>query len=339
MCSSRHLLFTWPKYSLIVLIDEATYVSGVRHELTASDSRGGHDSSGEGFTWVGLVDPTPREISPYGVRFGVSDLAIEDALSGRQRPKLDVYDNQSCVVLKAVAYSESTKSISVGDVTIMFAHDFVLTVRHGNAIRLNSCRRDLEAHPERLEGGPTVVLHEIIDRLVDQYVDVCDHLRLDVEALEDKVFDDEVPVPATDLYFVKRELMEFRRAALPLVEPMERLVSGVIPGVSRSYLAQFSDVLDHLRRVIDEVEALNELMTAALQANLTLIQVQQNSDMRRISAWVGIGAVPTMVAGVYGMNFENIPELTWRYGYFVVVGVLAGISIGLFLLFRKYRWL
>jgi magnesium transporter len=153
------------------------------------------------------------------------------------------------------------------------------------------------------------------------------------------VFDDEIPVPATQLYFVKRELMDFRRAALPLVEPLQRILSGSVPGISRQFLPQFSDVLDHLRRVIDEVEALNELMSAALQANLTLIQVQQNSDMRRISAWVGIGAVPTMVAGIYGMNFEHMPELNWEYGYFIVLALLGLISGGLFLLFRKYRWL
>lgn len=322
-----------------MLVDEATYVDGQRIGVDSAGGHGGHDASGQGFTWVGLVDPSLREIQPYARRFNIADLAVEDALSGRQRPKLDLYDDHACLVLKAVSYAESTKSISVGDVTLLFAHDFVLSVRHGDALRLHSCRRDLEAEPTRLMSGTSAVLHEIVDRLVDQYVDVCDHLRADVEHLEDQVFDDEIPVPATDLYFVKRELMEFRRAALPLVEPLQRIVSGSVPGISRQFLPQFSDVLDHLRRVIDEVEALNELMSAALQANLTLIQVQQNSDMRRISAWVGIGAVPTMVAGIYGMNFEHMPELNWEYGYFIVLAALGMISGGLFLLFRKYRWL
>ena len=322
-----------------MLVDEATYVEGQRIEDDPANSYGGHDSTGTGFTWVGLVDPSAREIQPYAKRFNIAELAVEDALSGRQRPKLDLYEDHACLVLKAVSYAESTKSISVGDVTLLFAHDFVVSVRHGDAIRLHSCRRDLESEPTRLSSGTSAVLHEIVDRLVDQYVDVCDHLRADVEHLEDQVFDDEIPVPATQLYFVKRELMEFRRAALPLVEPLQRILTGSVPGISRQFMPQFSDVLDHLRRVIDEVEALNELMSAALQANLTLIQVQQNSDMRRISAWVGIGAVPTMVAGIYGMNFEHMPELNWEYGYFIVLAALGLISGGLFLLFRKYRWL
>ena len=322
-----------------MLVDEATYVDGQRIAVDTAGSIGGHNHDGRGFTWIGLVDPSPREIQPYARRFKIDDLAVEDALSGRQRPKLDLYDDQACLVLKAVSYAESTKSISVGDVTLLFTHDFVLSVRHGDAIRLHSCRRDLESEPSRLASGTSAVIHDIVDRLVDQYVDVCDHLRADVERLEDQVFDDELPVPATELYFVKRELTEFRRAALPLVEPLQKIISGSVPGISRQFLPQFSDVLDHLRRVIDEVEALNELMSAALQANLTLIQVQQNADMRRISAWVGIGAVPTMVAGIYGMNFKNIPELDWRYGYFVVLVILGMISAGLFKLFRKYRWL
>lgn len=327
------------RYCRVMLVDEATYVEGQRTAVDSVEGQGGHDPHGRGFTWIGLVDPSLREIQPYARRFKIDDLAVEDALSGRQRPKLDLYDDHACLVLKAVSYAESTKSISVGDVTLLFAHDFVLSVRHGDAIRLHSCRRDLESEPSRLASGTSAVLHEIVDRLVDQYVDVCDHLRADVEHLEDQVFDDEIPVPATELYFVKRELMEFRRAALPLVEPLQKILSGSVPGISRQFLPQFSDVFDHLRRVIDEVEALNELMSAALQANLTLIQVQQNADMRRISAWVGIGAVPTMVAGIYGMNFEHMPELTWRYGYFVVLAGLGAISGGLFLLFRKYRWL
>ena len=335
----RNLLFPDCDYCGTMLVDEATYVDGLRYQVSNDPLDGGHDSKGAGFTWVGLVNPSADEIDPYRCRFEIGSLAIEDALSGCQRPKLDVYEGQSCLVLKTVAYDPGNKRITVGDVSLIFAHDFVLSVRHGDAIRLHSCRVDLEDRPERLTIGPGVVVHEVVDRLVDQYLDVCHHLRHDVEVLEDMVFDDEIPVPATDLYFVKRELMEFRRAVLPLVEPLQRILTGVVPGIDRSLLVQFSDVLDHLRRVIDEVESQNELMSTALQANLTLIQVQQNADMRRISAWVGIGAVPTMVAGIYGMNFDYMPELGWRFGYFAVIGVLGLICSGLFLLFRKYRWL
>jgi len=194
-------------------------------------------------------------------------------------------------VLKTVNYDTNTERLVLGDLTIMFSSNFVLTVRHGEAMPLRSIRADLENHPSKLASGPTAVLHELVDRLVDQYVTVCAHLAEDVDQIEDSVFDDETPAAATQLYFVKRELIEFRRAVLPLVQPID------------------------------------------------LIQTQQNADMRKISAWVGIGAVPTMVAGIYGMNFKYLPELEWRYGYFVVVGALVVVCGVLFRLFHKYNWL
>ena len=175
--------------------------------------------------------------------------------------------------------------------------------------------------------------------MVDQYVEVARNLQEDVESLEDIVFDDEIPAPSARLYTVKRELLEFRRAAYPLIEPLNRLAYSEVPHIDEHFAPQFADVHDHLMKVIDDVNTMSDLMDAALHANLALIQLQQNVDMRKISAWVGIGAVPTMVAGIYGMNFENLPELQWKYGYYVVLGALAAISAGLFRLFRKNNWL
>jgi Mg2+ and Co2+ transporter CorA len=157
--------------------------------------------------------------------------------------------------------------------------------------------------------------------------------------IEDDVFDDEKPAPASRMYFVKRELIEFRRAVHPLVQPLDKLAAGSVPYINSDSALLFSDVRDHLLKVIDEVDALDALMDAALHANVALIQVQQNADMRKISAYVGIGAVPTMIAGIYGMNFDNMPELQWKYGYFIVVGFLGVVSLVLFRLFRRNRWL
>jgi magnesium transporter len=165
------------------------------------------------------------------------------------------------------------------------------------------------------------------------------NLQEDVESLEDMVFDDEIPAPSARLYTVKRELLEFRRAVYPLIEPLNRLASSEVSHIDAQFAPQFADVHDHLMKVIDDVNTMNDLMEAALHANLALIQVQQNVDMRKISAWVGIGAVPTMVAGIYGMNFDNLPELHWKYGYYVVLGALAAISAGLFRVFRRNNWL
>ena len=216
---------------------------------------------------------------------------------------------------------------------------FIVIVRHGDAIPMRSIRADLEHHPDRLKEGSTAVLHEVLDRLVDQYVDVAWNLQEDVESLEDMVFDDEIPAPSARLYTVKRELLEFRRAVYPLIEPLNRLASSEVPHIDAQFAPQFADVRDHLMKVIDDVNTMNDLMEAALHANLALIQVQQNVDMRKISAWVGIGAVPTMVAGIYGMNFDHMPELGWTFGYPLVVGVMVVVTSVLYYKFKKANWL
>ena len=313
-----------------MLVDSAVYINGVR----SRDSEGGI-----GFTWVGLLDPSDDEILNYQQKYSLHPLAVEDAVLGRHRPKLDVYTLHSFLILKTLMFNKDTSRIVVGDIGIFINEKCIVIVRHGDAIPMRSIRADLEKHPNRLKAGSTAVLHEVLDRLVDQYVEVARNLQEDVESLEDIVFDDEIPAPSARLYTVKRELLEFRRAAYPLIEPLNRLASSEVPHIDAQFAPQFADVHDHLMKVIDDVNTMSDLMDAALHANLALIQVQQNVDMRKISAWVGIGAVPTMVAGIYGMNFENLPELQWKYGYYIVLGALAAVSAGLFRLFRKNNWL
>lgn len=315
-----------------MLVDAATYVDGAR--LSALDT-----AHASGFSWVGLLDPSLAEIQKYQQTFSLNELAVEDALQGRQRPKLDVYPAHAFLLLKTVMFNSTISQIVVGDIGVFVNNKMVVIVRHGDAIPMRSIRADLEQHPERLGKGSTAVLHEVLDRLVDQYVDVAWNLQEEVERLEDLVFDDEVPAPSSWMYKVKKELLEFRRAVYPLVEPLNRLASSVVDHIDAEFAPLFADVRDHLMKVIDDVNTMSELMDAALDANLALIQVQQNADMRKISAWVGIGAVPTMVAGIYGMNFENLPELQWKYGYFVVLGVLVAVSGVLFRMFRKNDWL
>jgi len=315
-----------------MLVDEATYLDGARVAEGQADN-------GKSFSWIGLFDSTVSELHRYQDRFQLNDLAVEDALFGKQRPKIDLYNEHTLIVLKSVAYNVKTEKIIVGDLTLFIGTGMLLTVRHGDALPLQSIRADLELHPEKLKGGPSAVLHEITDRMVDQYLEVATMLTEDVNQIEDEVFDDEIPASASRMYFVKRELIEFRRAVWPLVEPLDRLAKGAVPFVSADSALLFADVRDHLLKVIDEVDTLNALMDAALHANVALIQVKQNEDMRKISSWIAIGAVPTMIAGIYGMNFEHMPELETQYGYYVVVGLLAAVSYGLFRLFRKNEWL
>lgn len=313
-----------------MLVDAATYINGVRSREV---------EPGSGFTWVGLLDPSSDEIQKYQQQYSLHPLAVEDAVMGRQRPKLDVYPRHSFLILKTVMFDTETSRIAVGDIGIFINEKVIVIVRHGDAIPMRSIRADLEKQSDRLEVGSTAVLHEVLDRLVDQYVEVAWNLQEDVESLEDIVFDDEIPAPSARLYTVKRELLEFRRAVYPLIEPLNKLASSEVPHIDAQFAPQFADVRDHLMKVIDDVNTMNDLMEAALHANLALIQVQQNVDMRKISAWVGIGAVPTMVAGIYGMNFKNLPETQWKYGYFMVLGFLVAVSAGLFRVFRRNKWL
>lgn len=315
-----------------MLVDAATYINGVRNYEF-------NPASVDGFSWVGLENPTAEELAKYETIFALHPLAVEDALSSRQRPKLDVYSDHAFIVLKTAKYDALTGRVITGDIGIFIGDRFILITRHGDAIPLRSIRGDLERQPSRLGEGVTAVLHEVLDRLVDQYTEVAVGLQEDVEAIEDVVFDDDIPAPSKQLYMAKRELLYFRRAVQPLLEPLHQLATSEVDHVLPSFQHLFADVRDHLMKVTDDVNTMNELMDAALDANLALIQVQQNGDMRKISAWVGIGAVPTMVAGIYGMNFKHLPELEWRYGYFLVLGVLSVTAIWMFRRFRKNNWL
>ena len=289
--------------------------------------------------WCGLVEPTRDELLAVDKHITLNDFAVEDAVTNHQRPKIDKFDEHTFIVVRTIAYTAHGESLEIGDLCIFLADNAIVTVRHGEAMPLATIRADLEARPDRLAMGPTKIAHEIIDRLVDQYIVVGNRIAEDVRAIEDAVFDDDVPALPQEMYAVKRELIEFRRAAAPLLEPLTQLAGGQVPFVNDRFRFDFSDIRDHLLRVLDQVDALDRIMDAALQANLSLISVKQNEDMRKISAWVGIAAVPTMIAGIYGMNFENMPELETRWGYFMIVGLMAFVSFGLYRSFRKNKWL
>lgn len=312
-----------------MLVDAGRYSSGLRID----------DSGTAEFEWIGLVDPTSDEVRALEKKFGFHPLSTKDALAGCTRPKFSSRHDHEVLMLRTITYDDVSSRIATGDIIVMYSRDYIVTVRHGESVPLHSVRTDLEEHPDRLRAGASAVVHEILDRLLEQYVRVCRHLTVDVAEIEDQIFTGDTPHQDARIYLVKRELIEFRRSVRPLLEPLESLAAGQSAFLDDDYHIHFSDLLNRLRRIIDEVDGMNELMTSAIAANLALVQIRQNVDMRRISAWVGIGAVPTTIAGVYGMNFANMPELTWRYGYYAVITGLVGVSAGLFLLFRKYRWL
>lgn len=293
----------------------------------------------DAFVWVGLHDPTQDELGHIARELSLHPLAVEDAVKAHQRPKLEVYDDGLFVVLKTVRYDEPSQQIDLGDVMLFLGDRFVVTVRHGEARALGGVRRRLERDPELLCTGPFGVLYVISDAIVDDYTEISIALEDDIGEVEEAVFSPDRANVAAQVYNLKRETIEFRRAVRPLVEPLSRLAAGhgdQVPEHLRPYLR---DVADHAVRVADQVDAFDDLLASVLSANLAQVGVQQNNDMRRISAWVAIVAVPTMIAGIYGMNFEHMPELEWRFGYPLALTVMAACCLALFRAFKRSGWL
>ena len=242
-------------------------------------------------------------------------------------------------MLRTAHYRKALSSVHLGEIAVLCGEHFIITVRHGHASPLDGVRAELDGDPERLAGGPGVVLHAIIDRVVDDYRPVLHALDRDVSEVEKEVFSDSRHNPARRIYTLLRETLSFEEAVEPLHEPVSRLARGRAPWVSDELQPFFQDVVDHLERVNGRAARIRSLLTSALDANLTQVSVRQNEDMRKISAWVAIAAVPTMVAGIYGMNFEHMPELGSPWGYPFALGLMAVVCGLLYRSFRNSDWL
>ncbi len=324
-----------------MIVDKAVYINGVRQPCSdPSDELEILRERGEGFLWIGVKDPTDTEFAEINDELHLHPLAVEDAVKGNQRPKLDFYEESTFVVLKTLRYIEETSDVETGELMLFVGDQFVLTVRKGEANPLAQIRRRLESQPGLLRCGAFAVMHAVIDHIVDTYREIDMALLDDLGTIEDAVFAGSRDIQGADIYKLKREVMEFKRGAVPLVAPLRRLVYGeertLLPKKLRPF---YSDVLDHLLQVVEHAESYDRLLSDILSAHLSQVSVQQNDDMRKISAWVAMAAVPTMIAGIYGMNFDNIPELHWEDGYFIVLGVMVAAVILLYLLFRRSKWL
>jgi magnesium transporter len=273
------------------------------------------------------------------IAFGLHPLAVEDAFNAHQRPKLEGYDGILFLVLKTLWYVDELDAVETGEVAMFVGEDFVVSVRHGEGTELHSARLDLEKRAAVLGHGPSAVVYAICDKVVDGYEAVAASLTVDVDEVEESVFSPAYTQHSRRIYILKRELAEVRRAVRPLNEPMKRFATGSVEGISDNSAPFFRDVADHLLRVSETVDGLDSLLSTAFDAHLARISVQQNEDMRKISAWVAIAAVGTLVAGVYGMNFDFIPELRWHFGYFYALGVMVVASAVLYRLFKKSGWL
>ncbi|MET8679210.1 magnesium and cobalt transport protein CorA [Streptomyces sp. NPDC004647] len=324
--------------------------SRVREHLTPHEAMRSVRSEG-GFAWIGLHEPTEEEFAGIAQEFGLHPLAVEDAIHAHQRPKLERYDETLFTVFKTIHYVDhaeltaTSEVVETGEVMCFTGRDFIITVRHGGQGSLRALRHRLQDDPELLAKGPSAVLHAIADQVVDGYIAVADAVQDDIDEVEIEVFS---TTPgggssrggdAGRIYQLKREVLEFKRAVSPLLRPMQQLSERPMRLVDPDIQKYFRDVADHLARVNEQVVSFDDLLNSILQANLAQATVAQNEDMRKITAWAAIIAVPTMICGVYGMNFEYMPELHWKYGYPMVMAVIVGICFSIHRGFKHNGWL
>jgi magnesium transporter len=295
------------------------------------------------FVWLGLHEPDRATMRTVGEIFGLHELLVEQTVEPGNRPLVDTIGDVTRLVLRTARYVEhdrltaTSEVVDTGDVTLLIGPWFVISVRHGAAGALWPVRRDLEKRPATLRQGPWAVAHAVANRMVDEYLEVADLVERDLERLEEETFAAQRNAGIAHFYQLKREMVEFRRAVLPLQEPLARLVEVAEPPAAlRPY---FADVRSRLGRAVDRVAGFDNLLDSILQARLAQVSVDQNNDMRMIASWAAIAAVPTVIAGLYGMNFEKIPGMQSPYGFSVVIGAMAVICGVLYWRFRRVGWL
>jgi magnesium transporter len=291
------------------------------------------------FIWIGLHEPKEALLRQVQQEFGLHDLAIEDALSAHQRPKLERYGDSLFVVLRTAYMNHEPGEIAFGETHLFVGSNYVISVRHGSSLSYAAVRSRCETTPQLLSKGSGFVLYALMDFIVDQYFPIVDVLEDELEALEADIFGDALSRDTTQrIYRLKRRLLEVKRAVSPLVDVCNRLMRfdlALIPEDTRPY---FRDIYDHVIRINEMVDIQRELLTTALEANLSLIAVAQNDVMKRLAGWAAIIAVPTMIAGVYGMNFEFMPELRWPLGYPLALGMMLGACGLLYVYFKRSGW-
>ena len=307
-----------------------------------------HELEAEGkdaFVWIGLHEPDEHQMQAVGDVFELHELAVEDAVHAHQRPKLERYDKTLFLVLKTVNYVEhesvinAREIVETGEIMIFVGSDFVVTVRHGEHGELASVRRRLEASPAALKLGPYAIMHAIADHVVDSYLDVTDLIETDIDAMEEDIFSPLAQTNIECIYLLKREVVELRRAVNPLTMALQRIGSDHNDLISVEVRRYMRDVLDHNIQASDRITSYDDMLSSLVQAAVGKVAMQQNIDMRKISAYVAIAAVPTAIAGIYGMNFDYMPELKEVWGYPAVLLVMLIVCTLLYRTFRRNHWL
>jgi magnesium transporter len=290
------------------------------------------------FVWVALADPEPAELEAMQTEFGLHELAVEDARHGHQRPKIEEYGQSLFVVLQVLEASDG--ELNVGEVAIFVGKNYVLSVRRRVERGFADVRERCEREPELLQHGSGYVLYALMDAVVDRYFPILDALETQLEDIEERIFASQTTrVNVEDLYELKRRLMILKHAAEPLLDATARLFGGRVPQLCTGLQEYFRDVYDHLLRLNQSIDSERDMVTTAISVNLSLITIQENEVVKRLAAYGALVAVPTMIGGIYGMNFDDMPELRSPYGYPVTLAVIAAIDAYLFYRFRKAKWL
>jgi len=297
-----------------------------------------HLTNRDCFVWVALKDPQADELAALQQEFDLHELAIEDAQKGHQRPKIEEYGASLFIVLQLV--EPAGQDLQTGEVAIFVGPQYIVTVRRDAQLGFADVRRRCEQEPELLQHGPAYVLYALMDNVVDRYFPVLDRLTAEIEEIEERIFAGQTTRAQIEaLYLLKRKLMTLNHATQPLLEVTAKLHGGRVPPICAGLHDYFRDVYDHLLRLGQSIDNLRDMVATAISVNLSLITLQENEVTKRLAAYAALVAVPTMVAGVYGMNFSNMPELRWAYGYPSAIGVMALIDVYLVYRFKKAKWM
>ncbi|MFJ9380827.1 magnesium and cobalt transport protein CorA [Streptomyces sp. NPDC101455] len=337
------------------VVQAALYRDGVRVSApdTLADTFRELREQPSGMAWIGLARPTERELLSLAEEFDLHPLAVEDAMEAHQRPKLERYGETLFVVLSAARYLDTTEEVDFGELHVFVGPDFVITVRHGAAPDLSAVRQRMEESPELLKLGPEAVLYAILDAVVDGYAPVVAGVQIDIDEIETEVFRSE-PQVSRRIYELSREMVEFQRATRPLVGMLHSLMAGFAKyGTDEELQRYLRDVADHVTHTSERVDGFRQALTDILTVNATLVTQQQNAEMRalaeagfeqneeikKISSWAAILFAPTLVGTIYGMNFDRMPELGWRFGYPFAIGLMGVVCVSLYLIFKRRDWL
>lgn len=320
------------------VIAAGVYTGGRRISDIMIDEAGRWARQDGHVVWIGLLEPSQQLLERVQAQLNLHPLAIEDAGKAHQRPKLEQYGDALFIVARTAQVVKG--AIAFGETHIFVGRGYVVSVRHGASTSYATVRQRCEACPTVLAGGEDYILYAILDFIVDNYLPVVETVQAEVDALEDGVLNRTLKAPEVDrLYLLRRELLRLRKAVAPLVDVCQRLEHAEVMPIDPQMQPLFRDVSDHIRRVQEDIDSLREVLAFAFEASLMAGQAQQNAIVRQLAAWAAILAVPTAVAGIYGMNFEHMPELKWTYGYYVVIGSVVSVCGLLYVRFRRNGWL